>query len=333
MDKVSPTSSIRVDRRESRSIANAAAQKLVSPFSSLILKPGKPQPGGSPQLTPPSRTQGDYSIEEWRIADTWLYTFKNLSKSKAETRHRIYYFAGGGFRGLPEKEHWTLCSDLSGMLPDYEISLVSYPLTPNCPASTALPHLERLCDALVQQSKQDNFRITFFGDSSGGNIAIVLGLYAASQYLKDTSAGLCPVEAVMAMCPATDMRNENPEIDVVEAHDPILSRKTIEEVAEGWRAELPASDPRVSPVLADLSVFKQAGIKVDGITAGYDTLTPDAIKFREKLADCGVDGDWLLWEKQMHCFPLLSAFRIREGTEGKKWIVDVLKKNVDGSRI
>jgi len=129
------------------------------------------------------------------------------------------------------------------MLPDYEISLVSYPLVPNSPASTALPHLERLCDALVEQAKSEGFRVTFFGDSSGGNIAIVLGLYVATQYLKNTSDGPCPVEAVMAMCPATDMRNENPGIDVVEAHDPILSRKVITEVAEGWRAELPASDP------------------------------------------------------------------------------------------
>lgn len=214
------------------------------------------------------------------------------------------------------------------MLPEYEIALVSYPLTPNSPASKALPHLERLYDALIQQSRQENSRITLCGDSSGGNIAIVLGLYAASEYLKNPSSGPCPVETVMAMCPATDMRNENPEIDIVEAHDPILSRKTITEVAEGWRAELPASDPRVSPVLAGLSIFKQAGIKVDGITAGYDTLTPDAIKFREKLAECGVNGNWLHWEKQMHCFPLLSAFHIHEGTEGKKWIVDVLKKNI-----
>ncbi|KAK0123709.1 hypothetical protein ONS95_008718 [Cadophora gregata] len=331
MENSTPISSIRVDRREGRSIANAAAQKVVNPFSSLILKPGKPQPGGSPQLTPPKKTQGDCSIEESQIANTWLYTFKYPSRPRTEVRHRIYYFAGGGFRGLPEKEHWTLCSDLSGMLPEYEISLVSYPLTPKSPASIALPHLERFYDALVEQSRSGNFRITLFGDSSGGNIAIVLGLYAAAQYLKDTTGGPCPVETVMAMCPATDMRNENPDIDIVEVHDPILSRKAIEEVAQGWRAELPASDPRVSPILADLSIFKQAGIKVDGLTAGYDTLTPDAIKFREKLAECGVDGDWLQWEEQMHCFPLLSAFHIHEGTEGKKWIVDVLKKNLDRS--
>ncbi|KAH7305609.1 Alpha/Beta hydrolase protein [Rhexocercosporidium sp. MPI-PUGE-AT-0058] len=299
MEQASNTSSIRVDRRESRSVANAAAQKIVSPFSSLILKPGDAQPPGSPQLTPPKNVQGTCSIGESNIANTWLYTFNGPYKSDVQVKHRIYYFAGGGFRGVPEKEHWKLCADLCTMLPEYEISL-------------------RLYDALAEQSRRENFRITLFGDSSGGNIAIVLGLYAASEYLKDIPGGPCPVETVMAMCPATDMRNENPEIDVVQDHDPILSRKLIEEVAEGWRAELPASDPRVSPILADLSVFKKAGIKVDGVTAGYDTLTPDAIKFREKLGEYGVDGDWLQWEKQMHCFPLLPAFHIYEGTAEKE---------------
>jgi len=302
-------------------------QKIVSPFSSLILKPGDSKGSGSPPLTPHKNAQKICTIKEWQICDTYMYTFKHPSKPDAKSKHRILYFAGGGFRGVPEKEHWILCADLAVLLPEYEITLVSYPLVPNSPASKALPHIERLYDTLAKQSLEEDYRITLFGDSSGGNIALVLGLYAAEQYLKNPSSGPCPVGAIMAMCPATDLRNENPDIDVYQQHDPILSRKTITEVAEGWRSELPATDPRVSPILADLSVFKKAGIKVDGVTAGYDTLTPDAIKFREKLAECNVEGDWLDWDKQMHCFPLLSAFHVREGTAGREWIVDILRKN------
>lgn len=169
------------------------------------------------------------------------------------------------------------------------------------------------------------------GDSSGGNVVLVLGLYAAAEHLKASLAGPCPVETVIAMSPATDLRNENPDIDVVDPHDPILSRKLIEEVAHGWKGELLLSDPRISPILADLTLFRKAGIKVDGVTAGNDVLTPDAILFRKKLDECGVEGDWLEWEKQMHCFPLLSAFHVREGTAGKDWIVDVLRANLNSA--
>ncbi|KAL2075124.1 hypothetical protein VTL71DRAFT_66 [Oculimacula yallundae] len=294
----------------------------------MVIKPGTPQPTGSPRLTPPKNAQKTHRIEESQIADTWVYTFNDPSRSETSPKHRIYYFAGGAFRGVAENEHWSLCAEFALLLPEYEISIVSYPLLPNSPASKSLPQLERLYDAFAEQSRQEGFRITLAGDSSGGNIAIVLGLYAASEHLKNTSTSLCPVETVMAICPTTDMRNENPDIDVVAVHDPLLSRKIITEVAEAWRAELPASDPRVSPTLADLTMFKKAGIKVDGVTAGFDTLTPDAIKFREKLGECGVDGDWLQWEKQMHCFPLLSAYNIREGNECKDWIADIWRRNL-----
>lgn len=213
-------------------------------------------------------------IRESQTADTWIYTFENPveSEPRARAAHKLYYFAGGGFRGVPEKEHWLLCAELGMKLLEYEINLVSYLLTPNSPASHSLAHLERFYDVLTQQPKEENFRITLFGDSSGGNIALVLGLYAAFEYLKDHS-GPCPVEAIMAMCPATDLRNENPDIDVVDPRDPILSRKTTTEVAHGWAGEMSLSDPRVSPILADLSLYRKAGIKVDGVTAGNDVCT------------------------------------------------------------
>ncbi|KAI6711884.1 hypothetical protein JHW43_005599 [Diplocarpon mali] len=306
-------SSIRVETRQGRSFANAAAQHIIKPFASLILQPGKSQPSGSPRLTPHQSASGKCTIREWQTADTWIYTFTRPGEQPASrSAAQLYYFAGGGFRGAPEKEHWLFCAELCRQLPEYQIHLVSYPLAPSSPASKALPHLERLYDTLARQSREENFRITLSGDSSGG----------------EYRAGVCPVAAVLAMCPAVDMRNDNPAIDTIQAHDPILSRKTIEEVAVGWRAELPASDPRVSPVLADLTVFKRAGVKVDGLTAGYDVLTADAVRFREQLVEAGVDGDWLHWEKQMHCFPLISAFHVREGVAGKDWVVDVLRANL-----
>jgi acetyl esterase/lipase len=322
-------SSIRVRYEEHRSVANAAAQHIAKPFASLILRPGSEEPVGSPRLTPHKNAQKRCKIQESQIADTWIYTFKNPLEPEphVEAKHKLYYFAGGGFRGVPEKEHWVFCAELCTKLPEYEINLISYPLAPNSPAAKSLAHLELLYKAIAQQSRKQNFRITLMGDSSGGNIVLVLGLYAASEYLKDPSQGPCPVEAIMAMSPATDLRNENPDIDAVDPHDPILSRKTIEEVAHGWKGDMSFSDPRLSPVLADLSLFRRAGIKVDGVIAGNDVLTPDAIVFRKKLAEYGVEGDWLEWEKQMHCFPLLFAFHVREGIGGKDWILDILRTN------
>ncbi len=247
-----------------------------------------------------------------------------------KTVHRIFYFAGGGFRDTPSKEHWLLCAELADNLPEYEFNVVSYPLASDSPAPVSIPHMQQFYQAIAAESRVKGFRITLAGDSAGGNLALVLGLYAASEFLQQECDGpneLCPVESIFAMSPATDLRNLNTGIDPTDHQDPLLSRETIEEVALEWKGDWDLSDPRISPILADLRAFRRAGIKVDGLTGGHDVLTPDALLFRDKLAESGVKGDWLQWEKQVHCFPFLFSYHIAEGVAGKDWILETLRAN------
>ena len=59
----------------------------------------------------------------------------------------------------------------------------------------------------------------------------------------------------------------------------------------------------------------------------FDVLAPDANLVREKLESVGVEGEWLVWEKQMRCFPLAWHYRLEESIRRMEWIVDVLKRN------
>lgn len=326
--KASSTASITVDHRESRSGPNAAVQKIISLFSSMILKPGDAQPTGSPRLTIPDAAYKECRICEYQVEETWIYRLSKKEESEESqkpSRHKLYFFAGGGFRGVPTKEHWLLCSEFCSKLSEYEVNLVSYPLAPNSPAPVSIAHLQKLYQTLALQAKE-NSRITLVGDSAGGNIALILGIFGASEYLRNGGGGVCVLESIMAICPAVDHRNQNPQIDSIDPRDPILSRKAIEEVSEGWRGEWPLSDPRLSPILADLSCFRQAGIKVDGVIALHDVLSPDAVEFVKRLSEFGVIGEWLQWDKQMHCFPLMFSHHIHEAIAGKDWILDVLRR-------
>lgn len=122
------------------------------------------------------------------MEETWIYTLLPLGsggeKKKPGVPHKLYYFAGGGFRGPANKEHWALCAELCLKLPQYEINLVSYPLVPESPASTTIPNLENIYRTLAREAREQNFRITFMGDSAGGNIALVLGIFAASEHMR-----------------------------------------------------------------------------------------------------------------------------------------------------
>ena len=119
------------------------------------------------------------------------------------------------------------------------------------------------------------------------------------------------------MSPPTGLRNQSPDIDVIDNGDPILGRNVIEEAVNGWKGKWQLSDPRISPLLADLSGFRLAKMKVDGVVGKTNVLAPAAILFRKRLSEFGFAGDWLEWEKQMHCFPLLFSHHVSEGVAGK----------------
>ena len=329
----SSTSTIKVDHRDSRSGPNAALQHLIKPFASFLLSRGPEHPPGSPKLTPHKSAYKTCRIIEYQLEDTWIYKFSrsqdDVDAEIPDPKNKLYYFAGGGFRQIATKEHWLFCAELCTKLPEYEVNLVSYPLAPGALAPVALAQLERLYQTLASQSRAHNSRLTLMGDSAGGNIALVLGIFGASQYLGGAQSDPCgcPLQNIFAICPVTDFRNENPEIDIIDPRDPILSRKVIEEVAEGWRGEWPSAEPRLSPVLAELGVLRRANIKVDGVIGKYDVLSPDATLFRKALAEARVTGEWLEWEKQMHCFPLMFPYHVHEAVEAKDWIILLLRGN------
>lgn len=153
-------------------------------------------PAESPQLTPhhSSHSSRVCNIKEINIEDTWIYSFSLPSNPVPKKNHKIYYFAARGFRGAPTNEHWGLCSELCNQLPHYEINLVSYPLVPNSPAAHSLPHLEKLCQRLEKDALDEGFKIMLMGDSAGGNIVLVLGIYAQHVGSKTKPTKIAPVQ-------------------------------------------------------------------------------------------------------------------------------------------
>lgn len=83
----------------------------------------------------------------------------------------------------------------------------------------------------------------------------------------------------------------------VNAKDPILSLPYMNDIAKTWAVGWPRDDLRLSPWLADISILKTNGVKVYRVTGGYEVLTPDALLFKNRCEDKGVEGQWLEWDK------------------------------------
>lgn len=159
------------------------------------------------------------------------------------------------------------------------------------------------------------------------------------------SAHVSALKHVLLLCPAADMRNVNPDTDEVNRVDPILTSSFTGTVSEIWcgaldgtahpstlrsltvrtapgrSAQLQDTDPRVSPVLADLHGLAEHGVRVDGLIGGHDVLSPDAKVLADKLQAAAVHGEWQIWTHMMHCWPLTWWARVPEAVESLDWMV------------
>lgn len=317
-------STINVTHRDDLSMVYRVMRRIMRPFRpKLAGVPKKPFPDGSPKLEPPKLK---CHVKERKTEDVYIYDLV-IEEGKPTPKHRLFYFAGGGFQGAPSNDHWKFCAEVARRLaPSYQMSLVSYPLAPTCPAPVSLPMLRRLLHAIVKEAQENQQSVCLMGDSSGGNIALSLGFWWASEMASNHD--LPPLFSIFAMSPAVDMTNQNPQIQEVDKFDPLLTAKMTDDVAKQWVSTWERDDPHVSPLFADFKALKASGVQVHGLIGTHDVLSPDEIKFREALAEAGIRGEWLEWKQQMHCFPLAFSYPVRESKEGMDWIVKTLAENV-----
>lgn len=346
-DAIDQRASIQVTKRTNRSVYMFLLQHLLKPFKSQIVKPGRVFPAGSPKLDPHKKALKVCDVRERLVEGIYQYDLTakvsqasrqpdyestyNLAEkdaisdyqddSEKPPRRRLYYFAGGGWQMPASSEHWALCADMAKNLANTTVSLVSYPLAPNSAAPGAFPQLMCLYRALLRDAEDAGEEVILAGDSAGGNIVLCLTLAA----LLEAPDSPCPT-VLMVMSPSTDLTRLNPEMTAIERHDPILNIPFINSTAKKWRGQWDPSDPRVSPLYADLAPLARRGVQVHGITGRYDILGPDAILFREKCNQAQVKGQWLDWDKQMHCFPLTWSFKLPEGVQAKNWMLEVLRQ-------
>ncbi|EXJ73980.1 uncharacterized protein A1O5_02274 [Cladophialophora psammophila CBS 110553] len=182
-----------------------------------------------------------------------------------------------------------------------------------------------------------------------------------------------PLTSLINISGPTDLTHSNPEIRKADKFDRVLTAQMARQVAEVWAGTagttsnsndnddgnanrkarkdqdqqrsssshnpepIPLSDPSVSPLLNADTAFhalRARNVHVHGVLGTHDVLAPDGLEFMRKCQRLGVSGRWLVWEGQMHCFPLAGGGRggrpgIREGTEGREFLVSVLCRDYE----
>jgi acetyl esterase/lipase len=328
-------------------------QASIRPFSPQIAKPSAVKPAGSPRLKAPWPIRRQLTVTEREIEGVWTYDLVSKTQYSSEKtigsiveeplshreehspssaprkriRNRLVYFSGGCWQMIPTRRHWSICASLALSLPNTTVTIVSYPLAPNSPAPSTFPQLSRLYPHFFAMHEPDQApeRVTFLGDSAGGNIAMALTLDALTR-APDTA----PAPAsLLLICPSVDLTRANPAIWHTQDRDPLLTAKFVVETAANWAGDWSREDPRLSPLFADVRLLARRGVRVNGIVGGVDLLGEDAKLFRDKCARAGVKGEWLDWDGLMHCWILFPGWLIRESRTALKWTEQVLRAEMD----
>lgn len=325
-----PGSSIQVSLRHDRTLLMFVVQSLVRLMRSQLGNRTPKHEDGSIRLNPSKSKLSGCTLRERTVCDMYIYDMIPPNKPEKPSKKRIYYFAGGSWQEPPSPQHYKLCAKMAKEMTDTSISIVSTPLAPNNPAPSSFPMCLKTYRALMAEAEKAGERVILAGDSSGANIALCLVLEALredSEQQQINTKQLPHPTAIMTVCASIDLTRKNPDIDKIAPNDPLLTPQIIRETAKAWRGDWDAADRRISPINADISLLAKRNIKVHGITAGYDVLSPDGIILREKCAQAGVGGEWVHWEKQMHCFVLTMPYGLKEAKDAVQWIIDVLSRD------
>lgn len=257
---------------------------------------------------PPPRVRSDVSISVDRRRGFPVYT---VTARRDDPRGNVVYAHGGAWVNEIVAPHWQLITQLAAEAR----TTVTVPIYPLVPFGTAAGVVGDVVQ-LVLESIDTYGPTCLAGDSAGGQIAL-----SAALVLRDEHQVVLPRTVLIA--PALDLTMSNPGIEAVQPTDPWLGRKGSLIFIDHWRGELAVTDPRVSPLAADL-----AGLGPLTVFIGTrDILNPDAHLLADKAQAAGVDVDFHEAPGQLHVYPLLPT---AVGRQARAVIVDRVRSALAG---
>ncbi|MGX6604733.1 alpha/beta hydrolase fold domain-containing protein [Micromonosporaceae bacterium Da 78-11] len=232
-----------------------------------------------------------------------------LTPKSGPARGGVIYAHGGAWVNEIAPQHWQLAARIAAQAR----TTVTVPIYPLVPFGTAEKVVAAFVD-LVLASTAQHGPTALAGDSAGGQIAL-----STAVVLRDEHQVTVPRTVLIA--PAVDLSLSNPEIDLIQPTDPWLGRDGTRVFIERWRADLPLTDPRVSPLAADL-----AGLGPLTVFCGTrDICAPDSRLLVSKATAAGVDVDYHEGAGLLHVYPLTPT---PEGRAARTLIVRQLRAAV-----
>ncbi|MBQ3086888.1 MAG: alpha/beta hydrolase [Clostridia bacterium] len=244
----------------------------------------------------PMKSQTKY----YRFEDTDIVT---LQAKHHKPKTLILYLHGGAYLEQPVPFQWSFIDHL---VHDTDTLVVApiYNKTPRHNYKEAHIMLTALYKKMLAHTSAEN--IIFFGDSSGGGLALA---FAKSLLQTD----LPQPKQILLFSPWLDISMENDDMDLYDRVDPSLGRKWLRQIALAWANKTDLHDPLLSPLFGS-----NVGLAKTALFVGdREILLPDARLYREKALADGVDFTYVEQSGVNHCYPFYPT---PEAKQAKKYV-------------
>ena len=254
---------------------------------------------------------GDLPVED--VENTEEYSIAGPETTDRDLPLRVYepdveppypilvYYHGGGFMVGGLDTHDNICAALTNRAECLTVS-VDYRLSPDHPFPAGLEDAYRAVEwakTFGEKLNGDPDRLAVAGDSAGGNLAAAVSLLA-----RDQGGPALDYQGLIYPGTASPVLHDIPSHEE-NAEGYFLETETVEFYYENY-VQSPAHvrNAYASPLLAgDLSGLAPATV----ITAGFDPIRDEGIRYADRLSEDGVETEHLHYEEMIHAFVSLPT--------------------------
>ncbi len=215
-----------------------------------------------------------------------------LTTPGCSTRHALLHLHGGGYVMGSCASHRALTSRIASAC-GVRAVLPEYRLAPEHPFPAALEDGLAAYRALLEEVAPED--IVVVGDSAGGGLVLTTLLAARD-------AGLPLPAGAVLISPFTDLTGSGESLRTRAGIDPWLSPRLLDPVIARYVGDLDRSDPRVSPLFADLAGLPPMLVQV----GDHEILLSDSTRLAERARAAGVEVELEVWADVWHVWHLFA---------------------------